>query len=68
MLTLPRTVAVETILKRTGTVMRPVEIWDALQTTGRANDPKMDVQVTTYDLAMAGRIERVGRGQYKAKG
>ena len=67
MLTLDRTVAIETVLRRRGTVMRPVEIWADLRDSGRRNDPKMEVQVTTYDLWQRGRIDRVGRGQYKAK-
>ncbi len=48
--------------------MRPVEIWAELRRLGRENDPKMEVQVTTYDLWRRGRIAKDGRGQYRAKG
>src|SRR5258708_3019823 len=61
-----RTEAIERVLDDTGKVMRPVEIWKALTAAGR-NDPKMEIQVTTYDLWQRGRIDRIGRGQYKAK-
>lgn len=44
----------------------PVEIWQVLQSHGR-HDPKMNVQVTTHDLADRNRIDRPDRGQYKAK-
>ena len=47
--------------------MRPVEIWADLQTSGRRSDPKMEVQVTTYDLWKRGRIDKVGRGLYTTK-
>ena len=46
--------------------MRPVQIWAELQKLGR-EDPKMEVQVTTYDLWQRGRIDRVGRGLYVTK-
>jgi hypothetical protein len=62
---LPRTRAIEWILDQEGTVMRPIEIWSALQHVGRS-DPKMEIQVTTYDLWERGRIERVGRGLYRS--
>ena len=62
---LQRTKAIEWVLEDCGEVMRPIEIWRELQAHGR-NDPKMEVQVTTYDLAERRRIEKVGRGQYKA--
>ena len=68
MLHLDRTVAIETVLRRRGAPMRPVEIWADLRATGRSNDPKMEVQVTTYDLWKRGRIDKVGRGQYVTKG
>lgn len=67
LLRLDRTVAIETVLKRRGVAMRPVEIWADLQAAGRKSDPKMEVQVTTYDLWKRGRIDKIGRGQYKAK-
>lgn len=67
MLALDRTVAIETVLRRRGRAMRPVEIWADLQTTGRRSDPKMEVQVTTYDLWKRGRIDKIGRGLYIAK-
>jgi len=67
MLTLDRTVAIETVLRRRGVAMRPVEIWADLQTSGRRSDPKMEVQVTTYDLWKRGRIDKVGRGLYTTK-
>lgn len=67
MLSLDRTVAIETVLRRRGTAMRPVEIWADLQTSGRRSDPKMEVQVTTYDLWKRGRIDKVGRGLYTTK-
>jgi hypothetical protein len=65
LVTLERTKAIERVLEESGEVMRPVEIWSALRDAGR-NDPKMEVQVTTYDLWQRDRIEKVGRGQYRA--
>lgn len=65
---LDRTKAIEAVLARHGGAMRPVEIWAELRRLGRENDPKMEVQVTTYDLWRRGRIARVGRGQYRATG
>jgi len=62
-----RTKAIEAVLAHNGGVMRPVEIWAELRRLGRENDPKMEVQVTTFDLWQRGRIAKVGRGQYKAK-
>ena len=64
---LDRTVAIETVLRQAGRPMRPVEIWARLQEHGRTSDPKMEVQVTTYDLWKRGRIEKVSRGLYAAK-
>lgn len=61
---LDRTVAIERVLEERGAPMRPVEIWAALQRAGRSGDPKMEVQVTTYDLWKRDRIDKVGRGQY----
>jgi hypothetical protein len=63
-----RTKAIEAVLARNGTPMRPIEIWAELRRVGRDDDPKMEVQVTTYDLWKRGRIEKVSRGQYKSKG
>ena len=64
---LDRTKAIEAVLAHNGGVMRPVEIWAELSRLGRDNDPKMEVQVTTFDLWKRGRINKVGRGQYTAK-
>src|SRR5690348_16278648 len=63
---LERTKAIEWVLDQRGEVMRPVEIWAELTRLGR-NDPKMEVQVTTFDLWQRGRIGKIGRGQYIAK-
>lgn len=65
LLALPRTRAIEWVLARRGEGMRPVEIWAELRNLGR-DDPKMEVQVTTYDLWQRGRIERLDRGVYRA--
>jgi len=46
--------------------MRPIEIWARLREAGR-DDPKMEVQVTTFDLWQRDRIAKVARGQYKSK-
>ncbi|WP_157746631.1 hypothetical protein [Micromonospora inositola] len=62
---LPRTKAIEWVLARSGEPMRPVEIWAELQALGR-DDPKMEIQVTTYDLWQRGRIGKVGRGLYQS--
>lgn len=63
---LPRTRAIEWVLsRREGQDMRPVEIWHELQLLGRT-DPKMEIQVTTFDLWERGRIGKSGRGQYHA--
>ncbi|MEQ7008339.1 hypothetical protein ABN028_19380 [Actinopolymorpha sp. B17G11] len=62
---LERTRAIEWVLERHGQPMRPIEIWSELQALGR-NDPKMEVQVTTYDLWKRERIEKVSRGLYRA--
>lgn len=65
---LPRTQAIEWVLdQRPGEDMRPVQIWQELQRLGRS-DPKMEVQVTTFDLWERGRIGKSGRGLYHAKG
>jgi arsenate reductase-like glutaredoxin family protein len=61
-----RTKAIEAVLAHNGGVMRPVQVWAELRRLGR-DDPKMQVQVTTFDLWKRGRIDKVGRGQYKAK-
>lgn len=63
---LPRTKAIEWVLGKSGEAMRPIEIWAELRTLGR-DDPKMEIQVTTFDLWQRGRIGKVGRGQYIAK-
>jgi hypothetical protein len=63
---LPRTKAVEWVLGNSDGAMRPVEIWAELRTLGR-DDPKMEIQVTTFDLWQRGRIGKLGRGQYIAK-
>lgn len=63
---LPRTKAIEWMLHKRGEAMRPVEIWAELQKYGR-NDPKMEIQVTTYDLWERRRIGKIGRGQYVAE-
>jgi hypothetical protein len=60
---LERTKAIEWVLERNGMAMRPVEIWAELNRLGRG-DPKMEVQVTTFDLWKRDRIGKVGRGQY----
>lgn len=63
---LPRTKAIEWVLARSqGKSLRPIEIWAALHLMGR-DDPKMEVQVTTYDLWERGRVGKSGRGQYHA--
>jgi len=64
---LDRTKAIEAVLAQHGGPMRPVEIWAELRRLGRENDPKMEVQVTTYDLWRRGRISKDGRGQYRAR-
>lgn len=58
---LPRTKAIEWVLQRRTEPMRPVESWAELQAFGRA-DPKMEIQVTTYDLWERQRIGKVSRG------
>lgn len=63
---LDRTVAIERVLAASDGPMRPIEVWDELRRAGRTNDPKMEVQVTIYDLWKRGRIGKVGRGQYVA--
>lgn len=60
---LPRTVAIETVLAGAEHALRPIEIWEALRAAGR-DDPKMEVQVTTFDLWQRGRIGKIGRGLY----
>lgn len=62
---LPRTRAIEYVLQLEGRPMRPIEIWAALRSLGR-HDPKMEVQVTTYDLWQRGRLGKLGRGLYQA--
>lgn len=64
---LDRTVAIERVLRQADGPLRPVEIWARLQEHGRTSDPKMEVQVTTYDLWKRGRIGKVERGLYVAK-
>ena len=70
-----RTVAIERVLEanydlrvrgRPVGSMRPTEIRSVLESVGRP-DPPMEVQVTTFDLAQRNRIEKVGRGLYRAK-
>jgi hypothetical protein len=63
---LPRTQAIEAVLRESGEAMRPIEIWARLREEGR-DDPKMEVQVTTFDLWQRNRIAKVARGQYKSK-
>lgn len=63
---LERTKAIEWVLARKNGPMRPVEIWAELNRLGR-NDPKMEVQVTTFDLWHRDRIGKIGRGQYITK-
>lgn len=63
---LPRTRAIEAILRHSGEAMRPVEIWAKLHEAGR-DDPKMEVQVTTFDLWQRDRIAKLARGQYMSK-
>lgn len=63
---LPRTQAIEAVLQESGRALRPVEIWAKLREAGR-DDPKMEVQVTTFDLWQRDRIAKLGRGQYIAK-
>jgi hypothetical protein len=60
---LERAKAIEWVLEQSGDAMRPVEIWAELHRLGR-DDPKMEVQVTTFDLWQRRRIGKVGRGQY----
>lgn len=60
---LERTKAIEWLLREAGEPMRPVRIWAGLRRYGR-NDPKMEIQVTTYDLWRRGRIGKVDRGLY----
>jgi len=55
-----RTVAIERVLRAHDGPVRPIEIWSALRCAGR-NDPKMEVQVTTFDLWERGRIGKVGQ-------
>src|ERR1700691_5580990 len=43
--------------------MSPVEIWAYMQAAGRM-EPKMEIQVTTYDLWKRRRIDKVSRGLY----
>lgn len=73
-----RTVAIEYVLdlncdrteptepERPMGAMSPVQIWAYMQAAGRI-EPKMEIQVTTYDLWKRGRIEKVSRGLYRAK-
>lgn len=63
---LERTKAIEWVLNQRGEAMRPIEIWAELRRQGR-DDPKMEVQVTTFDLWRRDRIGKVGRGLYIAK-
>lgn len=63
---LPRTKAIEAVLANHDGPLRPVEIWAKLRETGRT-DPKMEVQVTTFDLWQRGRIDKVARGLYLMK-
>lgn len=64
-ISLPRTKAIEWMLRDRGEPMRPVQIWSALRELGR-DDPKMEIQVTTYDLWQRGRIDKIDRGLYCA--
>jgi hypothetical protein len=63
---LARTEAIEAVLDASGVPMSPVGIWADLR-AARRDDPKMEVQVTTYDLWRRGRIDKVGRGLYVSK-
>lgn len=62
---LERTNAIEWVLNNANGAMRPIEIWAELTRLGR-NDPKMEVQVTTFDPWERKRIGKLGRGQYIA--
>lgn len=62
-LALPRTEAIEWVLRSARRPMSPIEIWEHLTDLGR-QDPKMEVQVTTYDLWRRGRLEKIRRGIY----
>lgn len=66
LVSMERTKAIERVLEDHGGTMRPVQIWAALTAAGR-NDPKMQVQATTFDLWRRGRIIKEGRGQYRAQ-
>jgi hypothetical protein len=63
---LERTKAIEWVLENNDGAMRPVEIWAEFIRLGR-NDPKIEVQVTTFDLWQRDRIGKLGRGQYVSK-
>jgi hypothetical protein len=62
-LSLPRTEAIEWALQVNRRPMSPVEVWKSLREQGR-DDPKMEVQVTTYDLWRRGRLVKLRRGIY----
>lgn len=62
-LRLPRTEAIESVLDAARRPMGPVEVWEHLTDLGRV-DPKMEVQVTTYDLWRRGRLVKLRRGIY----
>ncbi len=66
LINMQRTKAIEWVLEHNGGIMRPIQIWSALVAAGR-DDPKMEVQVTTFDLWQRGRIAKEGRGQYRTK-
>jgi hypothetical protein len=66
LISMERTRAIEWVLEDNGGIMRPIQIWSALVAAGR-NDPKMEVQVTTFDLWKRGRIAKEGRGEYKRR-
>ena len=56
--------AIVWVLEDSAEAMSPVQIWETLRAVGR-QDRKDSVSVSTYDLAKAGRIERVDRGLYR---
>jgi len=61
---LDRTKAIEQVLLDRAGPMTPVQIWAELEQLRPGRDPKMEVQVTTYDLWRRGRIAKLDRGVY----
>lgn len=62
---MPRTRAVEWILRHHDGPMRPVEIWMELRRLGR-DDPKEEISVTAHYLSKRGLARRAARGFYDA--